>query len=292
MARLARRFFAGAAERGVTGELAEQIFHQIYAFSDYGFPEQPQPQLRAAGLRQRVVQVLPPVGVPRRAAQGPADGLLQSAIAGRRRAPTRGDHRGPDINRIPVEATLEPHADSAGGLAVRFGLGTVRNLGCDAAAAIVDARAAGPFTSQDDLTRRVRLDTPAIEALATAGALPSWGQDCGQALWAAGAAARHHPGHLPGLAPDLDAPPLPGMTKLELAAADARATGVVEQNTWSDFRTVARASSAMLVCAMVQRSPRRRRQPPRRPHRTPSSTHPATFADSRDRGEPSVGSQE
>ncbi|TVT21075.1 DNA polymerase III subunit alpha, partial [Amycolatopsis rhizosphaerae] len=39
MARLADRFFRGAAANGITGEVAERIFDQIAAFSGYGFPE-------------------------------------------------------------------------------------------------------------------------------------------------------------------------------------------------------------------------------------------------------------
>jgi len=322
MARLARRFFQGAAERGITGELAEQIFHQIYAFSDYGFPESHSHSFALLVYASAWFKCYHPAAFLAGLLKAQPMGFYspQSLVEdGRRHGVIT---LGPDINASLVDATLEPHEGSTGGLAVRLGLGTVRNLGRDVAEAIVAARAGGPFTSQDDLTRRVRLDTPALEALATAGAFSDWGQDRRQALWAAGAAARHRPEHLPGLAPGLDAPALPGMTKLELAAADAWATGVtpgthpiqfvrdrltdlgalrvvdlanvengtrirvggavthrqrpatasgitflnledetgmvnvvVEQNTWSAFRTVARVSSAMLVRGIVQRSP-------------------------------------
>src|SRR5699024_2089113 len=61
---------------------------------------------------------------------------------------------------------------------------------------------------------------------ATAGAL-----DClapggrRSALWSAATAAREKPGMLPGLS-QVDAPPLPGMSELELTSADLAATGV------------------------------------------------------------------
>src|SRR5206468_12257550 len=121
---------------------------------------------------------------------------------------------GPDVNASQVEATLEPHKASTGGFAVRLGLSGIRDLGSGAGQIVAARDAGGPFTGQADLGRRVRLDTPALEALATAGALSSWGQDRRQALWAAGATARHRPEHLPSLAPGLDAPALPGMTVL------------------------------------------------------------------------------
>ncbi|MGH3979250.1 MAG: error-prone DNA polymerase, partial [Pseudonocardiaceae bacterium] len=47
-----------------------------------------------------------------------------------------------------------------------------------------------------------------------------------QALWAAGAVAAERPDRLPGTAVGVAAPALPGMSELELAAADVWATGV------------------------------------------------------------------
>jgi error-prone DNA polymerase len=44
MAKLRDRFFEGAAANGITGELAELIFHQVHAFSGYGFPGLPRVQ--------------------------------------------------------------------------------------------------------------------------------------------------------------------------------------------------------------------------------------------------------
>ena len=39
MERLKERLFAGMAERGITGDVAEEIFHKMKAFANYGFPE-------------------------------------------------------------------------------------------------------------------------------------------------------------------------------------------------------------------------------------------------------------
>src|SRR5690606_9177975 len=39
MARLRQRLYAGMAERGVTGELADELFLKLSAFASYGFPE-------------------------------------------------------------------------------------------------------------------------------------------------------------------------------------------------------------------------------------------------------------
>src|SRR5690606_8520004 len=77
-----------------------------------------------------------------------------------------------------------------------------------------------------DLTARVDLTTAQVEALATAGALSSFGLDRREALWAAAPAAGQRAGRLPGIGTVVTMPALPGMSALELAAADVWATGV------------------------------------------------------------------
>jgi len=117
------------------------------------------------------------------------------------------------------------HADPT--LVVRMGLASVRGVGQDVATALVAERTAdGPFADLRDLVRRVRLTTPQIEALATAGALGCFGVDRRAGLWAAGALAQEGPDTLPGVAVGVEAPTLPGMTTVEAAMADVWATGV------------------------------------------------------------------
>lgn len=129
---------------------------------------------------------------------------------------------GPDVNASLAYATCENR-----GTEVRLGLGTVRHIGDELAQRIVDERkAVGPFTSLLDLTGRVQLSVPQAEALATAGALGCFGSTRREGLWAAGAAAAERPDRLPGVGSAGGIPALPGMTELELAAADVWATGI------------------------------------------------------------------
>src|SRR5690606_19593467 len=113
------------------------------------------------------------------------------------------------------------------GSEVRLGLGAVRNIGAELAQRLVDERnRGGPFRSLVDLTGRVPLSVPQTEALATAGALGCFGITRREALWAAGAAAAERPDRLPGVGTSSHVPALPGMSALELAAADVWATGI------------------------------------------------------------------
>ena len=119
---------------------------------------------------------------------------------------------------------------------MRLGLGSVRHIGDELAERIVDERKAnGPFTSLLDLTQRIQLSVPQTEALATAGALGCFGITRREGLWAAGAAATQRPDRLPGVGSSSQIPSLPGMTELELAAADVWATGVSSDSYPTQF---------------------------------------------------------
>jgi len=129
---------------------------------------------------------------------------------------------GPDVNASLAHATLEN-----AGTEVRLGLGSVRHIGTELAERIVEERKAnGPFTSLLDLTQRVQLTVPQTEALATAGAFGCFGITRREGLWAAGASATERPDRLPGVGSQTPIPSLPGMSALELAAADVWATGI------------------------------------------------------------------
>ena len=128
----------------------------------------------------------------------------------------------PDVNASLAHATLEN-----AGTEVRLGLGAVRHIGDDLADRLVEERTAnGPFASLLDLTTRLQLTVPQTEALATAGALGCFGMSRREALWAAGSAATQRPDRLPGVGSSSHIPELPGMSELELAAADVWATGI------------------------------------------------------------------
>jgi error-prone DNA polymerase len=227
MAKLRHRFFTGAAANDITGELAERIFRQIEAFSGYGFPEAHSMSFALLVYASAYLKRYHPAAFTAGLLRAQPMGFYspQSLVADARRHGV-ATHR-PDINRSLAHATLEPDPTRTGGLAIRLGLGTIAHLGDTAAERIVTARDRdGPFTSIGDLGRRVALTQPQLESLATAGVFDQLGPDRRQALWAAGAAARDRPGHLPGVAVGLDAPALPGMTALEVATADALTTGI------------------------------------------------------------------
>jgi error-prone DNA polymerase len=121
-------------------------------------------------------------------------------------------------------------------LEVRLGLGNVRHIGDELAERIVEERKVnGEFASLLDLTGRLQLSVPQTEALATAGALGCFGITRRDGLWAAGAAATQRSDRLPGVGSSSHIPSLPGMTDLELAAADVWATGISPDSYPTEF---------------------------------------------------------
>ena len=253
MEALRERLMTGMANRGVTREVGEQIYDKLKAFADFGFPEshaysfaylvyasswlkvhhpaafyagllaaQPMgfysPQSLVADARRRGVVVLrPDVQV-----SGVQAGLERVADPGRmpaarERRPVRSEERWVGISSGNPDPTL----------AVRMGLASVRGVGEQVSEQLVLERTGGgPFADLRDLVRRVRLTTPRLESLATAGAMDSLGVDRREGLWAAGALSQEGPDTLPGVAVGITAPQLPGMSEVELAMADVWSTGV------------------------------------------------------------------
>ncbi len=223
MEQLRARAHAGMAERGVEGEVAERIWDKMAAFANYGFPESHSVSFAYLVYSSSWLKLHHPAAFCAALLNAQPMGFWspQSLVQDARRHGVVVHT--PDLARSAAAAILEPCADSAGGVAVRLGLGSVRGLGDDAACRLVAAR---PYASVEDLARRSGLTGPQLEALATAGALACFGLDRREALWAAGAAAASRPDRLPGIVTGVEAPTLPGMDEREEAVADLWATGV------------------------------------------------------------------
>ena len=223
MQRLRGRFYDGMRERhGITGEVADRIYEKLEAFANFGFPESHSLSFASLVFYSSWFKLHHPAVFCAALLRAQPMGFYspQSLVADARRHGVVV--HGPEVNASLTHATLENS-----GLEVRLGLGAVRHIGDELAERIVeDRKTNGAFTSLVDLAGRVQLSVPQTEALATAGALGCFGIDRREALWAAGAAASERPDRLPGVGSSSHVPSLPGMTELELTAADVWATGV------------------------------------------------------------------
>lgn len=256
MQRLQRRFRAGAKQRhAISDAVLAKLWNKIMAFASYGFPESHAQSFASLVYYSAWFKHHYPAEFCAALLRAQPMGFYspQSLIADARR---HGVHiAGVDINESDVYATawIDPEVAAAsagvneprgvGGLgrgtaeplgSVRLGLASIAGISEDIARRIVAARREhGRFGAISDLSRRADLGVAHVEALARAGALDSLGLSRRQAQWAASIAATERIGMLPGTS-DIHTPALPGMTTLDLAAADLKFTGM----TASDYPTV------------------------------------------------------
>ncbi|GAA1332098.1 error-prone DNA polymerase [Actinocatenispora thailandica] len=272
MQQLRARLYEGMAGNGITGELADEIFTRLSAFANFGFPEshaisfaflvyasaylkryypaafcaallnaQPMgfysPQTLVADARRHGVAILRP---------DINSSGAGATLSGRQRADPVAGRADPAVGRAdpavgrqcadPAPKDAPPRQWGVAGPAVRLGLSSVRGISADLAESIVAERQAhGRYRDLAELARRTGLGTPALEALATAGAFGGIGLTRRQALWAAGAAATERPDTLPGTGSGAAAPTLPGMDAVERIAADVWAIGLSTDSHPAEF---------------------------------------------------------
>ncbi len=225
MERLRDRLYAGMAERGITGEIADELFVKMKSFANYGFPESHSVSFAYLVYASSWIKYHEPAAFCAALLNAQPMGfwsphtLVQDA---RRHGVIV---RTPDVNASLAGATLEPCDESVGGVAVRLGIGSVRGIGAELAQEIEARR---PYRSPEDLVRRVpALNLAQLEAMATAGGFGECFElERREALWAVGAVVQSRPDRLAGVVTGADAPRLPGMSSVEEAVADLWATGV------------------------------------------------------------------
>ena len=240
MERLRERLYAGMAERGITGDVADQIFTKMKAFANYGFPESHSVSFAYLVYASSWIKYHEPAAFCAALLNAQPMGFWSphSLVRDARRHGV--EVRCPDLNTSLAASTLELDADrqrartrrrrwSRGGLAVRIGCrscaGWARSSPPRSSGG---AREDGPYRDPEDLARRVpELTLRHLETMATAGVFGEcFGLDRRRALWAAGAVAQSRPGHLAGIVTGTSAPQLPLMNPAEEAVADLWSTGI------------------------------------------------------------------
>ncbi|BCW89447.1 DNA polymerase III subunit alpha [Alphaproteobacteria bacterium SO-S41] len=174
MARQKARFVAGAKERGIIKDTAEEIFQQADKFAGYGFNKG-----HAAAYAQVAYQTA------FLKANYPAEFLCASMTLDMGDTTKLNIYRQeaerlgikvlpPDVNASTAVFSVEYGED--GKAAIRYALGAIRNVGRQAMERVVAARASGPFKTLFDFARRVDsrlVNKRALENLSSAGAFDS-----------------------------------------------------------------------------------------------------------------------
>ncbi|MFC6020431.1 error-prone DNA polymerase [Plantactinospora solaniradicis] len=271
MAEIRDRLYAGMAERGITGELADDVYLKLSAFASFGFPESHSMSFAYLVYASSWLKRYHPAPFLAALLNAQPMGFYspQTLVDDARRHGV--EVRRPDINASGAKASLEatpetrwgsapgepPHRWGLGGPAVRLGLSGVRTLGDDLAEKIERERTAhGPYRDMADLARRAGLTAGHLEALATADAFACFGLTRRAALWAAGAAAQDKPDRLPGTIVGADAPTLPGMDAVDRLVADVWATGLSPESHPAQFvRAQLDAAGAIPIARLARVDP-------------------------------------
>ncbi|MEO6570684.1 MAG: error-prone DNA polymerase, partial [Ilumatobacteraceae bacterium] len=181
MENLKQRLFAGMAERGIPSDVADEIYHKMKAFSNYGFPESHSVSFAYLVYASSWIKFHEPAAFCAALINAQPMGFWSphTLVQDARRHGVAV--RTPDLNASLAGATLED-----GGTAVRLGIDSVRGVGADLAGRVVTERDGhGPYRSPEDLVRRVpELTLGHLEAMATADLFGGcFGLERREALW-------------------------------------------------------------------------------------------------------------
>jgi DNA polymerase-3 subunit alpha len=190
-------FVKGCVERDIAEADANTIFDLLAKFADYGFNKSHAAAYALISYHTAYLKANHPVEFL--AASMTMDLDNTDKLGEFRREAQRIGLRvePPSINRSGVVFEVERDGEGAG--AIRYALAAIKGVGRGAVESLVEARAAGPFTSLGDLARRINpkaLNKRTLENLIAAGALDEIEPDRARAVAALdamfGLAQRQH----------------------------------------------------------------------------------------------------
>ncbi len=109
------RFVAGAGEKGVDAETADPVFDKLVGFSGFGFPKAHAAAFGLLAYQSAVAEALPPGGVPLRAPECAADGVLSARELVRDAQRHGVDVRPADVNLSAARCVIEDSRLSVSG---------------------------------------------------------------------------------------------------------------------------------------------------------------------------------
>ncbi len=181
--RFEAKLIDGMRARGYTQAFAQRIFKQIQGFGDYGFPESHAASFALLAYVSAWLKCHEPAAFTCALLNSQPMGFYSPSqlVQDARRHGVMV--RPVDVRHSDWDCTLETMDD--GEQALRLGLRLAKGVAEAAAARLVDARAAQPFATIDELARRARLESRDIAALGAAGALAGIAGHRHRAHWGA-----------------------------------------------------------------------------------------------------------
>ena len=168
----------GMVANGIDREAAEQLFHMLEGFADYGFPESHAASFALLAYASAYVKCHYPAVFAAAILNVQPMGFYSTEVL-------VNDARRHRVTVKPIEVNASEYwsyVDAEG--ALRLGFHLVRGLGSAQKERLESALQAGPFTDLLAFAQRTRLEKEAIENLAVAGAFAPWYGSRREAMWA------------------------------------------------------------------------------------------------------------
>jgi error-prone DNA polymerase len=216
------RLVDGMIRNGIDRAAAEQLFHMLEGFADYGFPESHAASFALLAYASAYVKCHLPAVFAAAILNVQPMGFYSTEVL-------VNDARRHGVVIAPIEVNASEywsHVESGG--ALRLGFHLVRGLGEAQRKRLEEAIAQGAFRDVLDFAQRTRLEREALENLAIAGAFSPWHASRREAMWALrGLDEREARGELGSLM-DVDEPAVSfkPLAARKRAAFDLWSTGV------------------------------------------------------------------
>jgi error-prone DNA polymerase len=178
MAEIYPKLVEGMVQNGIDRKAAEQLFHMLEGFADYGFPESHAASFALLAYASAYVKCHEPAIFCAAILNVQPMGFYSTEVL-------TNDARRHGVVVKPVEVNASEYwsfVDGEG--AVRLGFHLVRGLGEQQRERLQAAIGAGPFVDLLDFARRTTLLKDALENLAVAGAFAPWFPVRRDAMWA------------------------------------------------------------------------------------------------------------
>ncbi len=171
------KLIEGMVENGIDRDAAEQLFHMLEGFADYGFPESHAASFALLTYASAYMKCHYPAVFSAAILNVQPMGFYSTEVL-------VNDAKRHGVTVKPIEANASEfwsYADADG--ALRLGFHLVRDLGEAQRRRLETALARGSFKDLREFAIRTRLEKDALESLAVAGAFAPWFASRREAMW-------------------------------------------------------------------------------------------------------------
>jgi error-prone DNA polymerase len=178
MERIHERLVTGMVANGIDRNAAEQLFHMLEGFADYGFPESHAASFALLAYASAYLKCHYPAIFCAAILNVQPMGFYSTEVL-------VNDAKRHGVSVKPVEVNASAYWSRVDGEGVlRLGFHLVRGLGEAQRTRLEEALRGGAFADLVEFARRTRLEKEAIENLAAAGAFAPWFASRRDAMWA------------------------------------------------------------------------------------------------------------